>query len=108
MNNGYYPYSVGIANNAILHDLDTSSQMNNYKEEEKNQKAPSILPHEMSNAIALLGDTFTSLVKLRQSLHAASQNKEINQAVVDNISRKIDMINEMLLDLPLDLSIIKL
>ena len=42
-NNGYYPYFTGIADKQYSPNLNTDAQVNKYKEDEANQKAPPIL-----------------------------------------------------------------
>jgi len=108
MNSGIYPYSVGIASKNISHDMDASSQINKYKEDESQQKAPPTLPYEFDNVTKVLGDTFTSLTELRNILSRASHNDSISKDNVEVIKQKIDKINELILELPQDLAIISL
>ena len=107
MNNGYYPYSTGIADNPILHAPDTKQQVKNYKEEEKNQKAPPVLPFEIANAVEILGDVFVTLKTLRDQLEAVSR-RGLNQSRVESVKEKIDTINKEILELSQDFDIIKL
>lgn len=107
MNNGYYPYSVD-KDPAINFNMDVKGQMLKYKEDEAHQKASEILPFEFDNIIKVLGDAFVSLTELRKMLGAAKQNKLVNQKAIEDIQNKIDKINQMMLEIPDDLSIISL
>jgi len=104
-NNGYYPYFTGIADKQYSPNLNTDAQVNKYKEDEANQKAPPILPYELQQIQQLIGDTFVSLAELRAMLTAASNKNGIDSSVIDSINQKIDKVNEILtLEIPEDLS----
>jgi hypothetical protein len=105
MNNGYYPYSIQ-RDPAISFKLDTEGQTLKYKEDEKHQKAPEILPFEFNSVISVLGNTFVSLTELRKMLDQAKGSELINQAGVEAIQEKIDNINQTLLEISDDLAII--
>ncbi len=105
MNNGYYPYSIQ-RDPAISFKLDTEGQTRKYKDEEKLQKAPPTLPFELNNIVSVLGDAFVSLTELRKMLDHAKQSELINQVGVEAIQEKIDNINQTLLEISEDLSII--
>jgi len=79
-------------------------QIIKYKDDEKFQKAPPILPFELERINEVLGDTFVSLAELRTMLVSASNNEEINKAAISNTISKIDKINELILDIPEDLA----
>lgn len=103
MNNGYYPYEVGPNKNNIKFNYDPRGQLSKYASDEKHQKAPKILPHEMENINKFLGDTFISLTHIRNILIAASNNKEISAHALNNIKDKIDEINKIVLEIPEEL-----
>lgn len=103
MNNGYYPYEVGPNKSNIKFGYDPRGQLGKYQNDEKLQKAPKILPHEMDNINKFLGDTFISLTHIRNILIAASNNKEISTHALDNIKDKIDEINKIVLEIPEEL-----
>ena len=105
MNNGYYPYSLQ-RDPAINYNFDARDQMRKYKEEEKHQKAPPNLPFELNNIIQAVGDTFISATEIRKMLDHASQSKLINQAGVEAMKEKVDKVNQILLEISDDLSII--
>ena len=104
MNNGYYPYSMGIADKQFSKDLDPAGQMKKYKEDEKLQKAPPVLPYDLDMVTQSLGNAFVALTQVRASLEIAEGNKEVNYGAIDSIKDKIDEINKLILDIPEDLS----
>ena len=104
MNNGYYPYSIGVADKQFSRDLDPSGQINKYKEDEKLQKAPPILPYDLDTVQQSLGNAFVSLTQVRAALDIAEGNEEIDYSAIDSIKNKIDEINKIILDIPEDLA----
>tara|TARA_R110002051_G_scaffold71355_1_gene128707 strand:- start:597 stop:923 length:327 start_codon:yes stop_codon:yes gene_type:complete len=98
------PYSVGPEDNPISFHMNVQDQLSMYKDNEKQQKAPPILPFELQHMNELLGNTFVSLAELRNMLSNAKANKDISSSAVDQINDKIDKINELILDIPDDLS----
>jgi hypothetical protein len=103
MNTGNSPYETKPNDKSIRHTLDPHRQIDKYKEDEASQKAPKVLPHEMENINKFLGDTFVSLIEIRNILVAAGKNKEISVHAVDNIKEKIDEINKIVLEIPEEL-----
>ena len=104
MNGGEFPYSVGPENNPINFHMNVQDQVIKYKDDEKFQKAPPLLPFELEKLTEIIGNTFVSLAELRIILANASKNPEINKAALSNIISKIDNINELILDIPDDLA----
>ena len=104
MNNGYYPYSMGIADKQFSRNLNPSGQIGKYKEDEKLQKAPPILPYDLETVKQSLGDAFVALTQVRASLKIAEGNNEVNYGAIDSIKNKIDEINKLILDIPEDLA----
>ena len=104
MTDGKFPYSIGPEDNPIQFHMPVVDQIIKYKDDEKIQKAPPILPFELERINEVLGDTFVSLAELRTMLVSASNNEEINKAAISNTISKIDQINELILDIPEDLS----
>jgi len=104
VNNGYYPYSMGIADKQFSKDLDPARQINKYREDEKMQKAPPILPYDLDTVKQSLGNAFVALTQVRASLEIAQGNNEVNYGAIDSIKEKIDEINKLILDIPEDLS----
>tara|TARA_R110000824_G_scaffold97675_3_gene233337 strand:+ start:237 stop:563 length:327 start_codon:yes stop_codon:yes gene_type:complete len=98
------PYSTGPEDNPISFHMNVQDQLSMYKDNEKQQKAPPILPFELQHMNELLGNTFVSLAELRNMLSNAKANKDISSSAVDQINDKIDKINELILDIPDDLS----
>lgn len=99
MNPGNSPYETKPNDKNIIYNYDPRGQIGKYKEDEMHQKADKILPHEMSNMVKFLGDTFVSLKSIRDILVAARNNKELNKHAVENINDKIDEVNKIVLDI---------
>tara|TARA_R110000824_G_scaffold222662_1_gene410402 strand:- start:20989 stop:21315 length:327 start_codon:yes stop_codon:yes gene_type:complete len=104
MNDGKFPYSVGPEDNPIQFHMPVVDQIIKYKDDEKFQKAPPVLPYELERINEVLGDTFVSLAELRTMLVSASNNEEISKAALSSTISKIDKINELILDIPEDLA----
>ena len=104
MDGAEFPYSVGPEDKPINFHMNVQDQMSMYKDNEKEQKAPPILPFELEHMNQLLGNTFVSLAELRNMLAKAKESQEISNSGVDLINNKIDKINELILDIPDDLS----
>ena len=100
MNDGNFPYSTGPVTQPINFHMNVQDQINMYKDNERHQKAPPILPYELQHMNELLGNTFVSLAELRNMLANAKGNKGISDGAVDQINNKIDKINELILDIP--------
>ena len=114
-----FPYSVGPEDKPINFHMNVQDQMSMYKDNEKNQKAPPILPFELDSLTQELGAVFVSLANIRNMLIRASREPvqgdptelpfnqaagNINIGAVKNITDKIDQINEIILDIPDDLA----
>ena len=104
MNDGKFPYSIGPEDNPIQFHMPVVDQIIKYKDDEKLQKAPPILPFELERINEVLGTTFVSLAELRTMLVSASNNEEINKAALSSTISKIEKINELILDIPEDLA----
>tara|TARA_R110002020_G_scaffold419258_1_gene628527 strand:+ start:143 stop:502 length:360 start_codon:yes stop_codon:yes gene_type:complete len=115
MNNGNFPYSTGPVTQPINFHMNVQDQIIKYKDEEKFQKAPPILPYDLERINEVLGNTFVSLAELRTMLVNVATNqpepgptefkeKGINKAALSNIISKIDNINELILDIPEDMA----
>ena len=99
-----FPYSTGPEDSPINYHMNVQDQLTMYKDNEKYQKAPALLPFELQQINQLLSNTFVSLAELRNMLSKAKGNKDISNSAVDQINDKIDKINELILDIPEDLS----
>tara|TARA_R100000664_G_scaffold24123_1_gene33820 strand:+ start:5192 stop:5518 length:327 start_codon:yes stop_codon:yes gene_type:complete len=99
-----FPYSVGPERNPINFHMNAADQLSMYKDNEKHQKAPPILPYHLQQMTQLLGDTFTNLVEIRNMLTTAKGSENVSSGAVDAINSKIDQINELILDIPEDLA----
>jgi|TARA_R110002020_G_scaffold28147_1_gene89980 hypothetical protein len=119
MDGAEFPYSVGPEDKPINFHMNVQDQMSMYKDNEKNQKAPPILPFELDSLTQELGAVFVSLANIRNMLIRASREPvqgdptelpfnqaagNINIGAVKNITDKIDQINEIILDIPDDLA----
>ena len=56
MNDGKFPYSIGPEDNPIQFHMPVVDQIIKYKDDEKFQKAPPILPFELERINEVLGD----------------------------------------------------
>jgi len=99
-----FPYSISPDDKPINFHMNVEDQLSMYKDNDKHAKAPPILPFELEQINELLGNTFVSLAELRNMLAKAKANENIASGVIDNINDKIDRINELILDIPEDLS----
>ena len=99
--------------------MNVQDQMSLYKDNEKDQKAPPILPFELDSMNQELGAVFVSLANIRNMLIRASRQPvqgeptelpfdqpagKLNKGAVKHITDKIDKINELILDIPEDLA----
>ena len=119
MDGAEFPYSVGPEDKPINFHMNVQDQISMYKDNEKDQKAPPILPYDLQHINDVLGTAFVSLAELRNMLLRACQQPvqgdptqlpydqasgKLNKAAVQNITDKIDKINELILDIPEDLA----
>jgi hypothetical protein len=119
MDGAEFPYSIGPEDKPINFHMNVQDQMSMYKDNEKDQKAPPILPFELDSLNQELGAVFVSLANIRNMLIRASREPvqgdptelpfnqaagNINRGAVKNITDKIDKINELILDIPEDLA----
>ncbi len=104
MNAAESPYSTKFNDKPINRHLDTSDQQKKYKDEEKDQKAPPTLPHELEHLTDKLGDTFISLTEIRRMLDNVKNNASVDSDDVKAMQDKIDQINNLILDLPEELA----
>ena len=100
MNTANSPYSTKFNDKPINQLMNTDDQQAKYKNEEKEQKAPPVLPHELEHLVAKLGDTFVDLTEIRRMLDNVKNNASVDQDDVKDLQDKIDQINNLILDLP--------
>lgn len=108
MNTSDSPYQVGVASTPITHQTDIAAQLKMKDEDEKNSKAPPILPDPLDKLIPILGNVFVSLLQARSLLSQASQNPSAKGAELDVVICKLDNINAEILDLSATLSILSI
>ena len=104
MDGADFPYSVGPEDKPINFHMNVQDQMSLYKDDEKDQKAPPKLPFELDQMEQLIGSVFVTLAEVRNKLVRAKASDQISDAIVDNINNKIDLINDLILDIPDDLA----
>ena len=94
------PYSTTPDDKPIKYQMSVQDQIQKYKTDAKHQKAPLILPYVVDRITEVLGQTFVSLAELRQMLSKAQKTSNIPTQPLDALKEKIDMINELILDIP--------
>ena len=104
MNVASNPYYVGKAKSPVNAQLSVKAQELQYKNDEKFQKAPPIMPHELEQITATLGNTFVSLAELQRMLENVKQNETVDEKYVSQLQDKIDRINNLILELPEELA----
>jgi len=102
------PYQIGVADKPIISQGDISSQIRQFKDEEEQSKAPSVLPEPVDKIVPILGNVYVSLIQARSILGQAANNPVIDKDKLEKIKEKIDNINKEILDLSIYLSIIAL
>lgn len=100
MNAAENPYSTKFNDKPINQLMDTTDQQKKYKDEEKEQKAPPTLPHELEHITDKMGDTFVSLTEIRRMLDNVKNNASVDDEDVKAMQDKIDQINNLVLELP--------
>jgi hypothetical protein len=87
MPNTTYPnYETKFSTSPVENKSDTAMQMQKYRDDERNQKAPKILPFELDqNAVQLLGRMYEDLVTLKKLVDKTrtqeSAKKKINELI---------------------------
>jgi|TARA_R100001163_G_C5059630_1_gene196318 hypothetical protein len=114
MNGEEFPYSVKPDDTPINYNMPTDGQQAKYKEDERHQKAPPILPYELNEINEMLGNIFVTLAELRNRLSRVKDQpvqgptqlpvNGVNKGAIDSINNKIDNINKLILDIPEDLA----
>lgn len=109
MNKTTNPYQTGVANDFSLDQKNPLAQMDQYKREEDQAKAPLVMPYPLDTVLVpLIGEIFISLTNARNSLTFAKKNPAANKEGIKEIIGKIDDINKAVLDLQKKLSKITL
>jgi hypothetical protein len=95
------PYSTGVAPDFANAQNDIKSQMNQFKREEDEAKAPHVLPFSLEHKIEpLLATALLSFEQIRgELLTQLKSNPAINQEKADILIDKIQQINSDILDL---------
>jgi|TARA_R110002012_G_C11517968_1_gene599151 hypothetical protein len=99
-----FPYSVGPEDKPINYHMNVQDQMSMYKDNEKQDKAPPVLPYELDRINEVLGSAFVSLAELRNMLARTQASNKTPNGAISQITDKIDKINELILDIPEDLA----
>jgi len=95
MPNTTYPnYETKFSTSPVENKSDTSAQMQKYNSDEKNQKAPKILPFELDqNAVQLLGRMYEDLITLKTLV----QKTQTHESAKENINELIDHVGIIIL-----------
>jgi len=104
MDGAEFPYSVGPEDKPINYHMNVQDQMSMYKDNEKQDKAPPVLPYELDRINEVLGSAFVSLAELRNMLARTQASNKTPNGAISQITDKIDKINELILDIPEDLA----
>jgi len=114
-----FPYSVKPDETPISFHMNVEDQIAKYKDDEKHQKAPLTLPFDLEPVGKDLRAIFERLANIRNALIQAVQqpvegdptqlpfNQEygkINKGAVLKITKKIDAINRLVVDIPDELA----
>jgi|TARA_R110002020_G_scaffold398981_6_gene608869 hypothetical protein len=100
MDGAEFPYSVRPDDTPIKYNMNVQDQVAMYKDNEKHQKAPAILPHQVERINEVLGNTFVCMAELRNMLSNAQKTSNIPTQPLEALKEKIDTINELILDIP--------
>lgn len=102
MPNTTYPnYETKFSTSPVENKSDTTSQMKKYRDDERNQKAPKILPFELDqNAVQLLGRMYEDLLTLKKLVHKTRTQEEAKE----KINELIDHVGIIILkDMPAEI-----
>jgi len=83
MPNTTYPnYETKFSTSPVENKADTTTQMRKYRDDERNQKAPKILPFELDqNAVQLLGRMYEDLLTLKKLVSKTQTNKSAKEKI---------------------------
>ena len=113
MTDGNIPYSTIPTFTAPYLRMGVESQIKRYKEEEKGQKAPKILPFDLQSSDEMITQIYEKVMEYRKVLIESKiktfSKDDKNKAHIDNLLSKLDEINDILLfDIPNELSNIEI
>ena len=96
MPNTTYPnYETKFSTSPVENKLNTDAQMDLYKRDEENQKAPKVLPFELEqNAKQMLGDLTIKLIDFRKMIHRSDISETDKRAldeIIDNVATSFTM-----------------
>ena len=97
MNPTTNPYSTQAVSAPINHDMDVTTQINQYKEEEKTHKAPKVLPFSFDSTQEILSQMYENLLTFRKVVNGAEKEARINKGVLNEITKIVDSIGEQIL-----------
>jgi len=106
--NNQNPYQTGIADKPVNNQGDVSSQIRQFEQEDRDSKAPPILPEPMDKLVPILGNIYVSLTQARSITSQVANHPDVDKDKLEQIKAKIDNINAEILDLSVFLSIISL
>ena len=114
-----FPYSTKPDETPISFHMNVEDQIAKYKDDEEHQKAPLTLPFDLEPVEKDLRAIFERLANIRNALIQAVQQPvegdptqlpfnqkygKINKGAVLKITKKIDAINRLVVDIPDDLA----
>lgn len=108
MKNNQNPYQIGLADKPVIGQGDISSQLRQFETEDKNSKAPPILPYPVDNILPILANALNAMIDARTMVCQADNNPAVVKDKLEMIKDEIDRINIKIIDLSNYLSIIAL
>ena len=108
MKNNQNPYQIGLADKPVIGQGDISSQLRQFEAEDKNSKAPLILPYPVDKILPILTNALSEMITARKLVCDAGNNPKVVKDKLETITDEIDTINMKILDLFRYLSIIAL
>lgn len=95
------PYKTTFTHASPTLDMDVSSQIDKYKEDEVQQKAQPIQPYTLDNSKELLSQIYERLIMLRNAVNNTKLQPKTNNNALQKISKIIENISkEVLIDIP--------
>ncbi len=102
------PHQIGTAQDPVLQQSSLGSQLKTIKQDEKNAKAPPVLPDPLEELKPLLANIFVTLSQVRNKISLAKNNPVVKQQELEELQVKVDEITTKILDLEGNLAIMSL
>lgn len=98
------PYSTQPLSSPIQRDMYVGGQVERYKDDEKTQKAPTILPQALDAANEILSEMYIQLMKFKKIIRKAENEPSLNSGKLEAINMLIDTLGKQILnDIPSEL-----